>query len=206
MSKKKAYIISIITVTIVGLVLYVQIIKPKLENRMIDTVVPATITSQTFPLEFTYPSGTSAYTLIEPPVPTTTSSGLQKVYLIIDNQSYLDFQADKKMKTPPTVSILIFQKPESTEKDKEMKRSELLKVWAEQHPQYTSFDQKTVEPEIVELDGVGALHYLADGVYQQEIYVAAYDHNTYVFTGQFEDEASDIHNMFAEMMQSVIFD
>lgn len=196
--------IAMVAVAVLSL-LYIQVIRPILNDRTVATVVPMTITGTGLPLEFTYPSGEEGYTLIEPPVATTSPEGVLKVYLIMENQAYLDFQvADSPQEAPPTVSIFVLQEKDSVDGEKVGYISR-LQTWANAHPKYSSFPLIKSEPEVVEIDGVPALRYRTDGLYQQEVYLASRKGKIVVFTGQFNEETDDIYIMYTELIRSVIF-
>ena len=206
MNMKKIYLISLCGAVIVaGVVLYTLVIRPQFDNRMVSVVAPVTIKSTDLPLEFSYPSGDDGYTMIEPPVP-LTGNGLTKVYIIMDTRQYLEYQSDTNVKTvPPSISVFVFQTPESLNTLEDAGRITRLQTWAESNAQYSSFPLMDSEFEVVELDGVQALRYRTLGMFKQEVYLAEYRDHIYVFTGQFEDNNDSIHQMFANLVDSIVF-
>ncbi|MCA9354818.1 MAG: hypothetical protein KC877_04835 [Candidatus Kaiserbacteria bacterium] len=200
---KKYVVAVIIIVGIVGYALYTQLIKPTLDDRMVSAVVPMTIQNEDLAFAFTYPSGEAGYTLIEPPVPTTTASGLQKVYLLMDTQEYIAFQQSESAETPPTVSVFVVKMPDvEVEGDRETR----LIAWAEQYPQFSSYAVKNDDTEHYDLDGVDAIRYSTDGLYRQQVYLASYRGNAYVFVGQYNDDADGIRDMYLHLVNSVTFE
>ncbi len=196
----------IIGVLIVGALLFGYVIKPRLDNRMVSVVAPVTIANQELQFSFQYPSGEEGYTLIEPPIPETTASGLRKVYLIMSSPEYIAFQSSSSgAETPPSVSVFVLQRPPAAA-DETASRLERLQEWASQNPQFSSWLARTGGPEEVEVDGVKAWHYFTDGTYQQEVYLIGYQDNIYVFTGQYIEETDPIRSMFIDVIQSIALD
>lgn len=205
---KKIYSVSLVVTVllIIGVIVYTQIVKPALDNRTITDTAIMPVKNLDLDFGFTYPSGESGFALIEPPVPTTTSDGLQKVYVLMDTQEYVLFQSNPDQgETPPSVSVLVVKMPVLSDELETTDRLTRLKAWAELYPQYSSATIRTGQQEIVDLDGVPAIRYSTDGLYQQEVYLVSYKGNVYVFTGQFDSESDTIHSMFMELIRSVEF-
>jgi len=192
-----------VVLVVVGVVVYQQVAKPMLDDRMVARTVIMPIENEPLGFGFRYPSGETAYTLIEPPVPTTTSSGLQKAYLLFDTAAYQSFEVTADTETPPSVSVFVFALP--SEDNDDIDRKTQLQTWIEAHAPFTSYGLKTTELEVTELDGVLAYHYRAEGLYQQEVYVAMYRDHVYVFTGQFIAEEDAIRTMFNDLVASAVF-
>lgn len=200
-------IIGLIALGLIGGFVYLQVVRPELDNRTVVTVVPQMVASSDFEFGFTYPSGEAGYTLIEPPISTTTAEGLQKVYLIMDTQEYVSFQATTSDgETPPSVSIFVFEMPTLSAEVEAAGRAARLQAWAELYPQYSSITLRTEDPEPIKLDGATALRYRTDGLFQQEVHLVSYQSRVYVFTGQFDDESDAIRAMYTELIRSVTFD
>lgn len=207
MKKITIIVLSVLLIISVGALLYVKIIKPTLEEEAVSAVTPITISKPDLHLSFTYPSGEDAYTLVEPPIPPSTSDGLKKVFFIMDKSEYQEFSSSTEPReAPPTVSIFVFKEIDSAENTERPDRMTRLRAFAEQGQKYTSYSLKTTEPEEIELDGVGALHYRATGLYEQDVYIVGYKEKIYLFIGQYMAETDGIFTMFKEMLPTVAFD
>ncbi len=204
---KKIYIIaSIILLLTVGFIVYSKVIKVYLDDRTISAVVPTTIENQTLDFAFTYPSGEAGYTVIEPPVSTTTSDGIQKIYLILNTAEYITFQSTTTGgKAPPLISVFVVTLPEISDDAETPSRVTILRNWAEQTPRLSSFASRTNEPEEVEIDGVKALRYRTEGSYKQEVYLAYHHGRAYIFTGQFTEDTDTIRTTFTDLISSLAF-
>tara|TARA_B100000508_G_scaffold105538_1_gene83719 strand:- start:6424 stop:7023 length:600 start_codon:yes stop_codon:yes gene_type:complete len=197
---KKSYILFGIVIVAFVAAAYVLVIKPNFEDRTVATVATMTIDRPDLDLAFTYPSGESAYTLIEPPL--EQPGFIQGVFLLMPTPEYIDYQNGKG--SPPTsVSVFVLEQP--SDDNKEGGRIARLQRWAESNSQFSSFAAISSEPEVVELDGVKALRYNTSGVYDQEVYLVQYSGRIYVFTGQYENEEDAIRSMFTEFMSKVSF-
>jgi hypothetical protein len=204
---KKQFVILLVVVGLVlgGVFLYQQLIRPQLDNRTVTTVAPMKITNEVLGVEFTYPSGENGYSLIEPPIPEGNSDGLQKVYLIMGTQAYIEHQSLVDTETPPSVSVFVFTMPESLPGSEGVDRSAKLLIWAETYARYSSYALRTTEPETVEVDGVRAIRYQTDGLYNQSVYLMSYQGKVYMFTGQYDSVEDEIYQMFNELIASVTF-
>lgn len=200
---RSLYIVGTI-IALVGIIslIYLKIISPYLDDRTVSTTFPVTIHDDFGDFTFSYPAGEKAYTLVEPPVPTTTSTGLQKVYIILNTQDYIALE-DSDIDTPPTVSVFVFQRIES---DEEGTRLEKLQFWIEQFSQFSSYSSRVDEPEVIDIDGIPTMRYHTEGTYKQEVYVSTYRGIIYVFTGQYENESDEIFNMFTKLISSVVYE
>lgn len=201
---KRIHIVALAVIVVaVAVVIYQQVAKPMLDDRMVARTVIMPIQNKQLGVEFRYPSGETAYTVVEPLVPTTTSSGLQKVYLLFDTVAYQAFDPTAGTETPPSVSVFVFTVP--PEPDETIDRHTQLQQWIEAHGSFTSYGLKTTDLEAVELDGALAYRYQATGLYQQEVYVSMYRDHVYVFTGQYNAEDDAIRSMFRDLIASVVF-
>jgi len=204
---KKIYIVGgIVLLIAVSFLVFSKIVKPQLDDRTIVAVVPTTIENKDLDVAFTYPSGEAGYTMVEPPVATTTSDGIQKIYLILNTAEYIAFQAvAAETEAPKLISVFVISLPELPDDIETPDRVTVLRNWAEQTPQLSSFSLKTTEPEEVEIDGVKAIHYQTEGTYKQEVYLAYHKGRVYVFTGQYIEESDDIRATFTNLIASLTF-
>jgi hypothetical protein len=203
---KKIYVyasIAVIALVIVGaLIVNKQVVQPMLDDRTVADVVGYQIESPEFNLAFRYPSGLEGYTLIEPPV-ATTSISLKKAYLMFQYDEYIEYQ-NNQTQTPPAVSVFVFKLPDKSDTDVSS-RSERLLQWLSENPQYTSYDRRVAEIEDVELDGVAAIKYSTEGIYTQDFHIASYSGNIYVFAGQYENAEDKNIETYANLISSVTF-
>ena len=204
--KKQFILLLIIVLALVGFFLYKQVVKPQLDNRTVATVVSATITNETLGFGFTFPSGEAGFSMIEPPLPEGSVDGLQKIYLIMDTQSYLMYQQGDDAETPPAVSVFVFTMPDMESADG-LDRLGKLKLWAETYSRYSSYALKTSDIETVEMDGIKAIRYTAEGaLYKQQVYLVSYQGNIYMFAGQYINDADTIRDMYLQLVASATFD
>ncbi len=194
--------VAVTIVFVVGLV-YTQFIKPELDNRTVVETSQMTITSPVAPLMFKFPSGQDALALIEPPTGNVASTGIKEVYLMMDNNDYNEFSKNEGGTPPASISIFIVPYVEALGAE-EMKRAEKLQAWAIANPQFSSWVAATTEPERVEVDGVQAIRYQTESVYKQNVYLALYADDLYIFTGQYETEGDEMQVMFNDILASVI--
>ena len=123
----------------------------------------------------------------------------------METKAYIDFQSAASVETPPTVSVFVLTPPESAYDAGGESRLSRLEAWAAQHPQYTAYNARTSETELVEIDGVQAMRYVAAGQYEQQVYLMGYSGNVYVFAGQYHDVTDTTKQMFDELIASVLF-
>lgn len=199
---KKIYIVGGVAVLVLALAIgYFQLIKPQLDNKMVVAVMPETVRPEGLPLEFTYQSGEAGYSLIEPPVGTSTP--LLQAYILMKTDEYIKYQnGEYGDEAPPTISILVFDNQSDLSEEGKITR---LQNWAAAHDALTSYGQLTVEAEVVDIDGEPALHYQADGLYLSDIYVASHRGNEYLFVGQYEEVGDARQTIFSDIIKTVLF-
>lgn len=179
-------------------------------DRMVVAVANETITRKDIGLSFTYPSGETAFSLVESPA--TTTGTLLQAYVMMPTNEYFELQAsDEAREAPPAMSIFVFADDEATTTTTgtstvRLDRSTRLQNWATRNDSFTSFTRPLAAPEITEIDGVEALHYRADGLYQQDVYLVSYQGNIYMFVTQFNTETDLTYTTFQELIASVSFD
>jgi hypothetical protein len=136
---------------------------------------------------------------------------MKKTYLLIADSDYKDYAAaTEPREAPASISVFILALEEAasstastTERGSRITR---LQNWAMDNKSLTSFHLTKTTPDIIEIDGVKALHYKADGLYQQDIYLASYKGMVYMFTAQYDKETDLTYKAFQEIMKSVSFD
>jgi hypothetical protein len=205
-NKKILIIVGIAIATIVAFVGYHQFAGAPTEQDM--AAEKQTVTNEEFGLSFSYLGGDAGFSLVEP----AAVGGIKKSYILIPTPEYKEFQkATEAGETPASISVLVFLLEEeeatstgtSTERESRITR---LQNWAIDNNILTSFNVAKATPDIVEIDSVKALHYQADGLYQQDIYLASYRNRVYMFTAQY-NEAEDLTiASFPALIESISFD
>jgi hypothetical protein len=188
----------------VGYVLFGQLN----QDKTVAVVITETIRRPDLGLTFSYPSGDDAFSMVES-FPTTTGTMLQ-AFVMMPTAEYVAFQAsDEAREAPAAMSIFVFTDNQATTtgtSTERISRSERLRNWATENTSFTSFTQPLTPPEVTEIDGVEALHYRADGLYSQDIYLLSYKGRIYMFVTQFNAETDLTYTTFQELIASVSFD
>ncbi|MBP6924620.1 MAG: hypothetical protein KBC62_01645 [Candidatus Pacebacteria bacterium] len=209
MNKKILIIAGIVIALILAFVGYRQFFGTPGQDPA--SVEQQTITNEEFGLSFNYPAGEGGFALVEPPA----TGNIKKAYILMPTSDYADFQsADEATETPASISMLVFmledeneeeanQTGTSTERESRITR---LQNWAMDNNILTSFNTAKATPDIIEIDGVKALHYQADGLYQQDIYLASYRGRVYMFTAQYNDVDDITITSFPSFIESISFD
>jgi hypothetical protein len=218
----KIPIIAVI-IGLVSAIAYFGFISPQVD-RAADVAL-ATVSREAVGLSFSYPSGEDGLSLIEPP--TTENTSLLEAFILMP---LADFQEQQSGNTPTdapaTISIFVFDEDtsepaeltigtasgtadistETATETPRVGRITRLQNWAADNQNFTSISQAKNTPEVLELDGVNALYYEADGLFQQQIYLAAYKGNIYMFVGQYNDSKDAIYQQFKDIIATVSFD
>jgi hypothetical protein len=188
------------------------------DNQMVVAIVNETIVRPELGISFTYPSGEAAFALIESPA--TADRTLLGAFVMVPTGEYLEFQQSTEAReAPPAMSVFVFADTSAdaeasstpvtttgtstTDRPDRMTR---LKNWAAENTALTSYALATTPAEEIEIDGLKTLHYRADGLYQQDIYLASYRSRIYIFVGQFNDEADITYTAFQTLMSTVVFE
>lgn len=215
-----------IVLSLLGAIVYLAVIKPRVVEQ--TNVAEATVSRSAVGLSFAYPTGESGLSLIEPP--TTANTSLLEAFILMPFADYKKSQSDEPPpETPASISIFVFDEEETSgatltlgtegsdsesvavEQDTasdtpRVGRITRLQNWATDNQNLTSFNQAKNTPEVVEIDGVSTLYFEADGLYQQQIYLAAYKDNIYMFVGQYDSQEDPIYQQFKDLMTKVSFD
>ncbi len=225
----KLFIKILIVVLILGLVATIVnllVIKPRTVEQA--NSAEATVSRPEVDLSFSYPSGETGLSLIEPP--TTSNTALLEAFILMPFADYQAIQTDEPpSESPASISIFVFKETDTEEsatitlgtasgttetatleqdtasETPRVGRVTRLQNWATDNQNLTSFNQAKNTPEVVDLDGVNALYYEADGLYQQQIYLAAYKGNIYMFVGQYDSPEDPIYQQFKDLMTKVSF-
>lgn len=209
MNKKILVVVGVAIALILGFVSYHQFAgAPTTEDMAVEQ---KTVTSEEVGLSFNYPDGEAGFSLLEPPA----TGSIKKSYILIPTPEYAAFQnATEAGETPASISVLVFALEEkseaeeastgtSTERESRIAR---LQNWAMDNNILTSFNTAKATPDIIEIDGVKALHYQADGLYQQDIYLASYKNRVYMFVSQYDAQDDLTIASFPALISSVSFD
>ena len=180
-------------------------------------VAGETVTNKDLDLEFKYPGGDTGFELLQPD---GTDKGILKSYLMIPKAEYQTYKTTEGATEAPAgmnVFILALPDNDATSTDAtapatttststpRMSRIAELQEWANKNSTFTSIGLAKAAPETVEIDGVKALHYQTDGLYQQDIYLVSYKNRAYMFVGQYNDLKDITYTSFQELIKSVSF-
>lgn len=155
-------------------------------------------------LSFAYQGGENGLSLIEPPA--VPGQELLQAFILFPTSEYIEFQqAEEGREAPAGITIFVYEEPEP-EESIELSRQERLEAWATERSGLTSYTRAISGVETVDLDGLNALFYQADGLYRQDIYLASYRGRIYVFIGQYNETDDFAHTTFKELMSTVTFD
>ena len=195
---KKVTILVVIALLVV--LVYVLFFQSNQNERILTEVL---VENDAYAISFDYLDGEDGYEIIE----SATSDNFLQSYVLIEKSQLADYQASDAKTAPPTISIFVFQLPEAEEGEGEQPgRITRLQNWAQSNQGLTSFDRIYGTPEIVEIDGVKALEYSTDGIYQQSIFLASYRGYVYMFVGQYDRPTDFVKADFEKLMESVRFD
>ena len=215
---KKNSIILVAIVAVVALVVVYQIVQTRQNNQANQAALEQKVENKALGLSFSYEGGDKGFTLVEPPA---EQKGILKAYLLLPTKEYNQYKTmEVPGEAPAGMNIFIFTHDEnkastsdavvtsdgassSTPKDNRMTR---LKEWATTNATITSYTASKAAPETVEIDGLKMLHYKADGLYQQDIYLASYKNRVYMFVGQYNEESDMSYTEFQNLMQTISFD
>lgn len=201
MNKKTLSIVG--GLVVVGLIALL-IFKPWSANDADRAVEMKTVTNQTYSLNFEYPAGVDGYELIE----SGSQDEFLHSYVLIDADVLASFQEAEFTDTPPTMSIFVFTLPEESESEgvESAGRITRLQNWAQENAGLTAYNLMYGTPDIVEIDGLKALSYLTDGLYQQEVFLASYRGHIYMFVGQYDRPTDAIKKDFERLIASITFE
>ena len=194
----KTYIIGgvvVLLLLVVGFFVFQQF----QNDRTVAVTVNQLIDRPDLEFGFSYPSGEAGLSLVEPPA---GEGNLLGAFLLFPTDSYIEYQNEEGAETPASISIFVFAEDDS---DSESGRITRLQNWASDNSALTKYDLALNTPDIVEVDGVKAIRYDAEGVYPQTIYLASYTGRIYMFVGQFEEDGDYLDTTFGEVISAVTF-
>jgi hypothetical protein len=204
-NKKIIIFVGIILVLLAGVFVFQKMTLPSNELTF-DVAQKQTVTDKDVRLTFSYPGGPNGLTLFQPPV---GENGLVKAYILMPTKSYEAQQSGGVPgESPASVSVFVFSLEDEVESTstEQTDRITRLQNWAIDNTVLTSFATPKAAPEIIDLDGLKAFHYQADGLYQQDIYLASYRGLVYMFAGQYDKESDITYVAFQDLITSLSFD
>ena len=203
MNKKIPFILGGILVVVTIIVGYQLFVSRKTSSSG-EQSSQQTVTNKEFGISFTYPNGTDGFTLVEP---NGGDKGMLKAYLMLPTEKYESYKNGGNSEAPAGMDVFIFslQDSNSTSSESNTRISE-LQNWATDNNTLTQFKQAKNTPDIVELDGINALHYQTDGLYQQDIYLVSYKSRVYMLVGQYDEQSDLTYTAFQDLIKTILFD
>ena len=209
MNKKNSLILAAVFIIVIAAVAY-QIVQTRNSNQASDEALKQTVENKALGLTFSYMGGADGFTLVEPPA---EQKGILKAYLLLPSKAYEAYKAqDTAGEAPAGMNVFVFTLEEdsatttsaatSTARADRMTR---LQEWATTNTTITSYAAAKGAPETIEIDGLKTLHYKADGLYKQDIYLASYKNKAFMFVGQYNEESDQTYTEFQKLMQTVSF-
>jgi hypothetical protein len=201
---KKTYLIFGAIVAVIALIvayqLYVSRHKVTLPHEPTAT---ETVTNPELAFSFAYPKGSDAFTLLEPD---GTDKGILKSYIMMPASDYESYK-NSGGEAPAAMNVFVLALGDTTATTSEADtRITELQNWAADNSTLSSIKQAKATPDVVVLDGVKALHYEADGLYKQDIYLVSYRGHVYMFVGQYDKQTDVTYTAFQDLIKSVLFD
>lgn len=212
MENQKNVKVVIILLVILALAMGFYFFGPQAKDRMVVVNTIEKIENEDLNFSFSYESGETALSSMEGLPEQIINPSLLKMYVLMETKSLDEFnQAKEKgegQEAPPSISVLVFERASTTEAVSASSSSsfEKVKQWAEANNQFTSINLAQGSIEDVEVDGASAIHYKADGLYPQDIYVIKYGKKMYLFVGQYLEEGDYMQTAYQKLMESVLFE
>lgn len=209
-NKKTSLIIAAVLLLVTAVVVY-QMVQTKNSNEAADAALMQEVNNDDLGLAFSYKSGPDGFTLVEPPA---EQKGILKAYLLLPTKAYEEYKTrEVPGEAPAGMNVFVFTQEEETiassttgaSTTPRADRMTRLQEWATTNTTITSFTSAKSAPETVEVDGLKMLKYKADGLYQQEIYLASYKNQIYMFVGQYNEETDMTYTEFQNLMGTVSF-
>ena len=213
MNKKTSLIIAAVLLLVTAVVVY-QMVQTKNTNEAADAALQKEVNNDDLGLAFSYKSGPDGFTLVEPPA---EQKGILKAYLLLPTKAYEEYKTrEVPGEAPAGMNVFVFTHEEEPAEPIAVTtdgasttppadRMTRLQEWATTNTTITSFTSAKAAPETVEVDGLKMLKYKADGLYQQEIYLASYKNQIYMFVGQYNEETDMTYTEFQNLMGTVSF-
>lgn len=208
--KKTLGIVAAILVAATALLAY-QLYQHRDTDSTTATEGMRTVTNEAFGFSFAFKEGPNDFTLVEPP---EGQAGIEKAYILMPTKAYTEYKESTEAREAPAginVFVMTFETEATEEFDtastaERTDRMTRLKAWATERDNLTQFSQAKAEPEVIEIDGLKALKYETDGLYQQTTYLATYKNRVYMFVSQYNEKSDVTATAFDALLQSVSFD
>lgn len=214
MNKKTSLVLLTVLLIAAGVLIY-QIVQKKQTDNADYAALSQKVSNEDFGLSFSYQGGPDGFTLVEPPA---GQVGILKAYLLLPTKAYDEYKTRETAGEAPagmnmfifnleTADAAVVEVGSGTTSSVEGKdRMSRLQEWATTNTAITSYGAAKSAPETVKIDGLPMLHYKADGLYQQDIYLGSYKNKAYMFVGQYNAETDQTYTSFQALMQTVSFD
>ena len=204
MKKNTLYIVVALVIIGVAALVYYQFVRQSTDLADLSGVARETVTNDSVGLSFSYIPGEHGFSLAEPPA---GEDGLLAAYVLVPTKEYEAFKASTDPReAPASITMLVYSLDTATNtatSGERIDRITRLQNWAIDNSTLTSFNQAKATPDIIEVDGIKALHYQADGLYQQDIYLVSYKNRAYMLTGQYNDPSDITFTAFQELIGTV---
>ncbi len=202
--KQKILIVVGVVIAAVAVWFFYQQFSSYQDDQMEVAIAMETVSRPELDFTFTFPSGEAGFTLIEPPAAPT---GLLQGFIMMPTTEYIALQNDADSESPSAMTVFVFslEDEETASTSPRVERITRLQNWAVSNDALTSFSKAQNTPDIIELDGVKALHYRTTGETMQDIYLASYGGRVYMFASQFSEETDVTFVEFQKLIASVTF-
>lgn len=204
------WIVGLLVVASLGAVFY--FFGPQAKDRTVAVNVMEKIENEDLNFSFTYESGETALSSMETLPQQSENPNLLKMYVLMESKALDEFNKDKEneegREAPPAISVLVFERASTTEAENATSSSSFdrIKKWAEDNSQFSSINLAQGNIEETKIDGAPAIHYQADGLYAQDIYVVKYGKRMYLFVGQHLEEGDYMQTSYNKLIGSVLFE
>lgn len=203
MNKKTTYIIGTVVTLIIIAVGYQIFTVYKSKQHESPSATLEAVHNKEFGVSFSYPAGEDGFALLEP---NGAEKGILKSYIMIPSSDFKSYKEKPGGEAPAGMNIFIFALDEKATTTEDVSRITELQNWASDNSIVTAIKLAKKTPDVVDLDGVKALHYQADGLYQQDIYLLSYKARVYMFVGQYDKDTDYTYTAFQSLMKTVTLD
>lgn len=183
-------------------------LQKRAEAPTLATGTERTVVNEEVGLSFSFPEGPEAFTLIEPP---EGQAGILKAYVLMPTADFNAYkESEDAREAPAGIQLFVFAEEDKVEEEtasgtEKLDRMTRLKNWATERDSLTQFTRAKATPAEVEIDGLKALKYNADGLYQQTIYLASYKNRIYMFVSQYNEATDSTAIQFEPLIESISF-
>ncbi len=199
---KKTYLILGGLIGVIVLIVAYQLYVTHKAALPYEATTPQTVANTELSFSFSYPKGSDAFTLLEP---NGTDKGIIKSYIMMPSAAYEGYKSSGG-DAPAAMNVFVFnlQGKNATSSETNSRITE-LQNWAADNSTLSSIKQAKTTPDVVALDGIKTLHYQADGLYQQDIYLVSYKGYVYMFVGQYDKQTDSTYTAFQDLIKTISF-